>query len=167
MLTLARRHGIGDRLILTNKTQDVTSAMVAIPSVAIEQLRDIYAAAVVGLNTATSEGWGLVTHEHAATGAAQVVPRHTAFTELWDGSAMMLEPVLSLTNPRVLTDAHYVAPEAVADALDRLYADRDLLRAMSIAAHRAATRSEFAWDGIARRWHVLFEETLGNTAPAT
>jgi glycosyltransferase involved in cell wall biosynthesis len=166
VVTLARRHGIGDRLILTNKTQDVTTAMVAIPSVPIDELSAIYTAAAVGLNTATSEGWGLVTHEHAATGAAQVAPRHTAFTELWDGSAMMVEPVLRLANPKVLTDAHYVAPEAVADALERLHADRDLLRAMSVAAHRVATRPEFQWDGIARRWDALFEETLGSGATA-
>ena len=33
-----------------------------------------------------------------------------------------------------------MTPEAVADALERLYADRDLLRTMSIAAYRVATR---------------------------
>jgi glycosyltransferase involved in cell wall biosynthesis len=167
VIKLAHRHGVADRVMLSAKSPDIASSVVPIPFVATERLRDIYAAAAVGLNTATSEGWGLVTHEHAATGAAQVVPRHTGFTELWDGSAMMVDPVLTLTNPNVLTDAHYVAPEAVAAALERLYADPDLLRAMSIAAHRVATRPEFQWDAVARRWHALFEETLGNTAPAT
>jgi D-inositol-3-phosphate glycosyltransferase len=159
VVTLAQRHGIADRLILTAHGPQLFA--ISIPAVPLGQLRDIYTAAVVGLNTSSSEGWGLVSFEHAATGAAQVVPRHTACADLWEGSAMMLEPVMSLTNPKILTESYLVSPEGVADALERLYADRDLLRVMSMAAYRLATRPELRWDNIARRWHALFEETLG------
>jgi D-inositol-3-phosphate glycosyltransferase len=153
VVTLANRHGIADRLILTAQDNNI-------PSVPVEQLRDIYTAALVGINTSTSEGWGLVSFEHAATGAAQIVPRHSACAELWDGAAMMLEPAMSLTNEKILTEAKLVTPEAVADALEKLYADRDLLRNMSIAAYRVATRPDYRWANIARRWHSLFQETL-------
>ncbi len=153
VITLANRHGIGERLILTAQNNNI-------PSVPVAQLRDIYTAALVGINTSTSEGWGLVSFEHAATGAAQIVPRHSACAELWDGAAMMLEPAMSLTNEKILTEGKLVTPEAVAEALEALYCDRDLLRRMSIAAYRVATRPEYRWATIARRWHDLFHEAL-------
>jgi hypothetical protein len=31
---------------------------------------------------------------------------------------------------------------------------------MSIAAYRVATRPDYRWANIARRWHSLFQETL-------
>jgi glycosyltransferase involved in cell wall biosynthesis len=153
VITLANRHGIADRVILTAQDNNI-------PSVPVAQLRDIYTAALVGINTSTSEGWGLVSFEHAATGAAQIVPRHSACAELWDGAAMMLEPAMSLTNERILTEGKLVTPEAVADALEALYADRDLLRRMSIAAYRVAMQPDYRWAKIARRWHALFHEAL-------
>lgn len=157
VITLANRHGIGERLILTAQNNNI-------PSVPVAQLRDIYTAALVGINTSTSEGWGLTSFEHAATGAAQIVPRHSACAELWDGAAMMLEPAMSITYEKILTEGRLVTPERVADALEQLYADRDLLRRMSLAAYRVATRPDYRWDDIARRWRNLFREALFTAA---
>ncbi|MEZ5706981.1 MAG: hypothetical protein R3E56_18020 [Burkholderiaceae bacterium] len=53
----------------------------------------LYNACAVGLNTAMGEGFGLVSFEHAATGAPQVLPAHPALTELWRGNADMVGPV--------------------------------------------------------------------------
>src|SRR3712207_1425942 len=76
VVTLARRYGIEDRLLMSslNKT---------IQGVSQQQLNRVYNACDVGLNTSTAEGWGLPSFEHAATRAAQVVPRHSACEELW------------------------------------------------------------------------------------
>ena len=100
----ARRHGIEDRLILT-------AVEPYLPAVGDEVLNWIFNACDVGINTSVGEGWGLVNLEHAATGAAQVVPRHSACEELWTGSALLLEPCMSLTSERILTEGKIVSPE--------------------------------------------------------
>lgn len=153
LVTLAKRYDIEGRLIISNWSRDV-------PSDSVERLNLIYNACEVGINTSTGEGWGLVSFEHAATGAAQIVPRHTSCEELWQGAAELLEPVFTLTTERVLTEAKYVSPEGVADALERLYENPGYLRAMSEAAYRNATRPEYNWNRIAEQWDELFQQLL-------
>lgn len=153
VVTLARRYGIADRLILTAQDNNI-------PSVPDEQLRDIFAAACVGVNTSIGEGWGLVSFEHAATGAAQIVPDHSACAELWEGAALLLKPVMTVTTERILTEGGLVSADDLADALERLYADRGLLSEMSKAAHRRATRPDLRWPAVARVWGELFQETV-------
>ena len=43
--------------------------------------------------------------------------------------------------------------EGVAEALERLYADRGFLAEMSERADRNATREEYRWENIAARWY--------------
>ena len=156
VVLLARRHGIEDRLILS--TGDRWH-----PAFPAETLNLVYNACDVGLNTSTGESWGLVSFEHAATGAAQVVPRHTALAGLWEGAAEFVEPVLTLTDPGPLSHAHIVSPEGVAAALERLYADRAHRARLAQAAFLNATRPEYAWTAIAQRWSRLLEEVLAGT----
>lgn len=153
LVSLAKRYEIEGRLILNSMSKDI-------PVEPIERLNLIYNACEVGINTSMGEGWGLVSFEHAATGAAQVVPRHSACEELWQGAAEFLEPVFSVTIERVLTEGKLVSPEGVAFALERLYQNPAHLRAMSRAAYRNATQSKYKWDRIAKRWDKLFQEVL-------
>lgn len=155
---LAERHGISDRLVVSSMQHHPQSVSHA-------DLNTIYNAAAVGLNTSTGEGWGLVSFEHASTGAAQIVPRHSACEELWEGSALLVEPVLDLTMEGILADARIVSPEGIAEALERLYEDRDLLEAMAQAAFQNATRPEYRWSAIAERWRDLFRSALDATDP--
>ena len=120
IVLMAKRHGIEDRLILT-------ADMPFLPVVSNEVLNCIYNACDVGINTSIGEGWGLVSFEHAATGAGQIVPRHSACEELWQDSALMLEPCMTLTTEKSLTEGHFVAPEAVANSLNQLYEERNCL----------------------------------------
>ncbi len=159
VVALARRHGIEDRLILTAEEH-------FLPAVADDLLNQIYNACDVGINTSLGEGWGLVNLEHAATGAAQVVPRHSACAEIWDGAAELVEPVASLTMEGLLTEGRLVGPEGVARALDRLYTDPSHLRRLSAAAYQVATRPEYRWDDVARRWDDLFQQMLAATPTA-
>ena len=156
VIKLAKRYGIEERLILTTNGNNL-------PSLPDHQLNNIYNAAVVGINTSAGEGWGLVSFEHAATGAAQIVPRHSACEELWEGAALMVDPVITLTTEQLLTDEKILAPEGVAAALETLYEDPETLREMSIAAYRRATTPEYQWATIARRWSRLFHNTLAKT----
>jgi D-inositol-3-phosphate glycosyltransferase len=159
VIALARRHGIFDRLIMT-RADNVA------PDFSDEQLNLLYNACDVGITTTTGEGWGMVTFEHAATRAAQIVPRHTSFADLWDGAAEFVEPVVKLTWPGNLTDGHFVSPQGVAAGLQRLYEDRGYRDALAHAAYRNAIQPEFKWSAAVERWKTLFTETIGPAASA-
>jgi D-inositol-3-phosphate glycosyltransferase len=153
LMRLSERYGLANRLLLSTPSRQP-------PNIPLHKLNVLYNAAAVGLNTSLGEGWGLANFEHAATRAAQVVPRHTALAELWEGSGLLVDPVSSLTIEKILWEGHLVSPAGVAEALERLYRDPALLAELSAAAHRNATRPEYHWDAIARRWDALFQETL-------
>jgi glycosyltransferase involved in cell wall biosynthesis len=153
VLILAKRYGIFDRLIMT-RADNVR------PSFTDEQLNLLYNACDVGITTTTGEGWGMVSFEHAATRAAQIVPRHTSLDELWRGAAEFVEPVITLTNPGNLTDANIVSPQGVAVALQRLYEDGRYRESMADAAYQNATRPNFKWNVIAAEWKRLFASVL-------
>jgi glycosyltransferase involved in cell wall biosynthesis len=153
VLILAKRYGIFDRLIMTQADNSR-------PAFSDEQLNFLYNACDVGINTTTGEGWGMPSFEHAATKAAQIVPRHTSLADLWKGAAEFIDPVMTLTYPGNLTHAHIVTPEGVAAALQRLYEDDARRDALAEGAYRNATRPEFRWSEIAARWRGLFDEVL-------
>jgi D-inositol-3-phosphate glycosyltransferase len=155
--TFARLLGIDDRLI-------VSTDQGKMPFFTDEQLNLIYNACDVGVTTSSREGWGLVSFEHAATGAAQIVPRHSACAELWEGAALMLDPIASLTNPAYLMEEGIVSPEQLAEELERLYQERATFLRYARAAYELATRSEYRWSAIAERWHLLFQDLLQRSA---
>jgi D-inositol-3-phosphate glycosyltransferase len=146
---LAQRLNITDRLL-------VTTLHNGLPNLSLEHLNLIYNACDVGVNTASAEGWGLVSFEHAATGAPQIVPRHTSPAELWENAAVMVDPSFTLTNERILTRAYYVAPRDVAAALQRLYSDQSYYGTLAEAAFRKATLRHYDWDVIAGQWDRIF-----------
>jgi D-inositol-3-phosphate glycosyltransferase len=148
---LAKRYGIFDRLIMTQADNSR-------PTFSDEQLNLLYNACDVGITTTTGEGWGMVSFEHAATRAAQIVPRHTSLAELWRDAAEFVEPVMKLTYPGNLTEGYIVSPANVATALQRLYDDDDRRRALAQAAYENATQSDLKWSSIAARWKRLLTE---------
>ena len=153
IVLMAKRHGIEDRLILT-------ADMPFLPAVSNGVLNCIYNACDVGINTSIGEGWGLVSFEHAATGAGQIVPRHSACEELWRDSALMLEPCMTLTTERSLTEGHFVTPEAVANSLNQLYEEPELLAEISARSFATSTSPEYNWSTLAGQWDRLFREVL-------
>ncbi len=139
--------GVADRLL-------VTSTSPRPPEVSDERLNAIYAACDVGLNTCVGEGWGLVAFEHAATGAAQLVPAHSACHELWREAGVLLPAVPQLD----AVGAGEVSREAAAAALDSLYRDRARLAERSRAALSHATAPRFDWRRIGESWKAIFAE---------
>ena len=124
------------------------------------RLNLIYNACDVGLNTAMGEGWGLVSLEHAATGAAQAVPRHSACGEIWDGGAVLLEIADRYVPSFSPLEMATVAPAEIGRALGAAYADAAYLRMMSKAAYQTAMRSCYTWDAVARQWADVIHETI-------
>ena len=143
---LVARLGIGDRV-------DVTAS-----TLSDAELNQLYNSCQVGVNTALGEGWGLVSFEHAAAGAAQVVPDSSACAELWDGAAEVV-PAKDTGVPGFSPLAmRTVSAAGVAAALERLYGDPEHLRAMSAAAYANATQPRYRWDAIGEQWRGLLEE---------
>jgi hypothetical protein len=86
--SLVRPPGLEDRVDLNPLVGGIVSD---------RELNLLYNACDVGINTSMGEGWGLVSFEHGAAGAAQVFPDHTACTELWSGRAELIPPARSYT----------------------------------------------------------------------
>lgn len=163
ILAWAEAAGIRDRLVLSSST----ASGAEMETMTDERLNMLYNACDVGVNTAMGEGWGLVSVEHAATGAAQIVPRHSACEELWDGAALLLDPVKRVVPPFALLEMAEVWPDAVTAALDTLYGNPSLLRALSRAAYERATRPEWTWTHVAQQWEQLFLRLVDERANAT
>ncbi len=149
-----------DRLGLRERVLGVTTG--AHPAVTTEELNLIYNACDVGLNTSEGEGFGLVALEHAACGAAQVVPGHSACRELWSDAALLLAPLRRTQLAGFTLAGRTVSASDVAHALERLWRDRGLLGDLSAAAYRLALRPEFQWDGVAARFAAHFEALLAD-----
>jgi glycosyltransferase involved in cell wall biosynthesis len=157
LLALAERHGIAGRLRITAPGAPVLSD---------EALNLVYNACDVGLNTAMGEGFGLVSFEHAAAGAAQVVPDCSACGELWKGAAELVASEDSGVPPWSMLSMRTVSARGVAAALQRLYRDPQHLRGRSHAARRNATQPHYCWNAVAARWRALFDGLTARSSSA-
>ena len=153
VIILARRYGIYDRLMMTKADNSR-------PELPDEQLNLLYNACDVGITTTTGEGWGMVSFEHAATKSAQIIPRHTSLTELWNGAAEFIEPTAKMTYPGNLTEGLVVSVPDVAKALERVYQDHAYRESLAEAGFQNARRPELRWDLIAERWRQLLNEVI-------
>jgi len=153
VLDLANQEGIMDRLVFST-TEGIK------PAFPDEEINRIFNACEAGINTSSAEGWGLVNFEHAAAGAAQLVPNHTGCTELWKDHAILLNPSVSIIRPDDLKEYYIISPDIVANSLERIYQDKDYYHAMCIAAYNNATQDDYNWDNISQRWGKIFIEEL-------
>jgi glycosyltransferase involved in cell wall biosynthesis len=146
----ARALGIRDRVLLSPCETRVG------PTDA--DLNMLFNACEIGLNTAMGEGWGLISFEHGATGAAQIVPASAATGELWSGAAELL-PIARRYVPRYsLLEMAEVAVDDVSDALRRVLREPGRLEALSVAAAERAQSPEWLWEAVASRWLRFFKE---------
>jgi glycosyltransferase involved in cell wall biosynthesis len=127
-----------------------------------DDLNLLYNACDVGINTSMGEGWGLVTIEHGATGAPQIVPDHTACGELWSGRGELIPPARSYVPEFSVLEMGEVSPEGVARALESLYQNPARRQELSRAAISFARTPAHSWDVITRQFDELFV-SLGAT----
>ena len=159
LLELARARGLQDRLIYN----PIAAARGAV--LADADLAGLMGASDVGLNTTMGEGWGLLSFEHAACGAVQIVPRASACAELWDDATAVLADIrrrgVTPFSPLELAE---VDVGAAAAAMEALFADRGRLQGISAAGHAHARSPRFSWDRIADQWRELIEATRAAAA---
>jgi glycosyltransferase involved in cell wall biosynthesis len=139
---LVREHGIESRTFISPDD--------AVPW-SDARLNTLYNACAVGLTTTLGEGFGLVPFEHAATGAPQVMPRHSALAEIWPGAAEFIEPARRYVPEHSPLEMGEVRAADVANALRRLYADPMRYRSLSRAALARTQSPELRWAEVAAR----------------
>jgi glycosyltransferase involved in cell wall biosynthesis len=153
IVKMSNRLGIEDKLILTS----LNSGIQRVPT---ELLNEIYNACDVGLNTGLGEGFGLVNAEHAVTGAPQIVGNFSATGPLYKDIGIVLDPLTEWTIDRAGTTGKVVSEYDVADALDKLYTDREFLNKLSEKSIKKFSSKAFSWKYIALQWSELFESIL-------
>jgi len=120
------------------------------------ELNLLYNACDVGINTSMGEGWGLVSAEHGAAGAVQIVPDHTACAELWRGRGELIPISRSYIPEFSVLEMGEVSAEGVAQALENLYRDPDRRRDLAQRTFEAARNPAYSWDVIASQFEQLF-----------
>ncbi|MEZ4453827.1 MAG: glycosyltransferase [Nannocystaceae bacterium] len=150
---MIRALGIEARVIVTG-TRD------GLPDGALNR---IYNACEIGLNTALGEGWGLPAFEHAATGAALVLPDNSVHRELWEGAASLL-PIERRAAPGAVVEGGVCSIDGIVAALEAL-ADEPLRRERAGAAARArALDPALSWARGGDRWRALVDAALARAA---
>jgi D-inositol-3-phosphate glycosyltransferase len=144
-----RECGIGERVSVNPLGSEI---------VGDDELNQLYNACDVGINTAMGEGWGLVSFEHGAVGAAQIVPDHTACGELWCGHAELIPPARSYVPEFSPLEMAEVSAEGVAQALEALYRDSARRQDLARAAISVAQNPAYSWDAVAQQFEELFVE---------
>jgi D-inositol-3-phosphate glycosyltransferase len=152
--SLIQQCGIEDRVSLNPLGNGVATD---------EDLNLLYNACDVGINTSMGEGWGLVTIEHGATGAPQVVPDHTACAELWRGRGELIPTARSYIPEFSVLEMGEVSPDGVAGALESLYRNPVRRQELASAAVAFARTPALSWDVITRQFDDLFV-ALGSPA---
>ena len=116
-----------------------------------ERMRSLYRCCELGISTARGEAWGMTAFEHAACGAAQILPEHRSLRAIWDDAPQWLEldadmPLDEITTGRTVDVAHAAA------ALGQLVRDPARRALASAACQRHATRPELHPAQVAARW---------------
>ena len=129
------------------------------PSIPFEKLVLLMQSCDVGITTSMGEGWGLGTFEHAATGAAQIVPDHIGFSENWGANNAVIIPCEG--SYPVLHEAVEMFPPSIngiKNALTRMFREPGLQMLMS-------NRAKDTGCSIDREWEVVgqqFDSALQN-----
>jgi len=152
--SLVRQFGIEDRCHLNPLAGGVVSD---------RELNLLYNACDVGINTSMGEGWGMVSLEHGATGAAQIVPDHSACAELWRGRAEMIPTAKRYIPEFSVLEFGEVSADGVAQALNNLYSSPRYRQQLSQAALAAAQNPQHSWDVITQQFADLFVKESGGS----
>ena len=148
------RLGIGKRLI-------VSGNVTGIQGVSDNKLNLIYNATDVGVNTSLGEGWGLPNMEHAMTGAPQIVPDHSACGEVYKDIGILIPPRCELMlDGGAMTIGKLVSPEGVAEAMEKIYTDRELYKELSIKTLAKFSSKDYEWETISNTWNNIFTEVV-------
>lgn len=115
----------------------------------------------VNANVGGGEGWGLSAMESAAVGVAQIVPNWSATAEIWKDHGVLI-PVTEIVHASsgLNTAQAQVDTDAAADALLKLYEDREYLAEMGTSASDYVRDPKFSWDTIAEQFKTVIDRAM-------
>lgn len=142
---LAKYYGISDRLLLSE------------PAVRLgpsdDAVAHMYSALDVQVTTSQGEGWGLCTMEGMACGVPQVVPKWAALAEWAADAALMVDCTATSVTPDRINSVGGVADcGQFVQALDLLYRDAQLRRALSGRGLDLVQRPQYRWSAIGQQF---------------
>lgn len=120
-----------------------------------DQINILYNACEIGINSSYGEGWGLISFEHAATKAAQIVPHHTSCSELWKKAGLRIRTRKDIyfdNNPFMMSE---IDPKSLSDHLVNLVNNKETLIEYSNKAYQHARKKDFLWANIAKKWSQI------------
>jgi len=150
-----RKRGLdpNSRIIMTTQSPQP-------PSVPVKMLNWIYNSADISVNTCKGEGHGLVNHESAACGVAQIVPDHTSLKEIFEGAAPLIDSCFCDIDVNYNRQMYVPSAEHLAEIMTELYNDRDKLKEVGEACYERATDPKYQWDTIAEQFKAEFRDVL-------
>ena len=151
---LVKTLGIVDKLTISSTYSGVQKA-------SVEKLNKIYNACNVGVNTCVGEGWGLVNNEHAITGAPQIVPNHSALADIYADCGVLVDPIMDFTLDTVPTTGKLCRPDDIAEGMQLLYGDRELLADLSKKSIAKFTSEKYTWEYVASIFDKRIRELVG------
>jgi D-inositol-3-phosphate glycosyltransferase len=156
LISLAKRWGIDDRLLVTDQ-----ASMTASNGVSLSTLCKIYNSADVNVLTSLGEGWGLATFESAACGKMQIVPNHSACTELWTGRAPLIDiKFWEVQAGGINTEGGVIDTDHLVKILDNLYRNRPVIERYAKLAYDYVTQERFTWASVAGKFDVMINNVL-------
>ena len=153
ILRLADILGIHNKILMTTKTP-------GLPNVPTEHLNLIYNFCDVGLNSGLGEGFGLPNAEHSAAGKPQIVPDHSALTELYSDCGLLIPAKIKLSMMQITTTGKMIDPVDMVVEMNKLYHNRLRYDKLSKAAHEKFTSNRYSWKHITKEWVNLFNKLL-------
>lgn len=127
-----------------------------------EELNLIYNICDVGINTSKGGGFELVTLEHAATKAAQLVPDNSCFTELWQSKSYMIAcEELDVYEYQTPVAFRRVKTESVAQALTKAYTDyKDVTPYLDQCALAYQESQLHDWNEVAKAFESFIQNNV-------
>ena len=130
------------------------------PNVSTEMLNTIYNAADVSVNTCKGGGWELVNFECAACNVAQIVPDHTSTKEVFEGYGKLIRCDHIDVDPNYAREMPCPSSDHLAEILNELYQDRELLQEVADQCYERVTQEQFKWEVIANQFDEEFQGVL-------
>ncbi|WP_296384790.1 glycosyltransferase [Winogradskyella sp.] len=120
-----------------------------VQSIPKEQLLKLYNTCDIGITTAMGEGWGLCVFEHAATGAAQIVPDHSSFSENWPNqTALKFKAETPVYVEAEAAEMYEGKPEAISSTIKQITANTSLIDLYGQNAFEHVNNEKYKWSTI-------------------
>ena len=124
------------------------------------KLRGLYQACAIGVNTSLGEGWGMISFEHAACGAVQIVPSHSATGYLWKNVGV----IIPADTPGELFTSPFLMRLPDTTALSRqfiqLVNDEKYRKQKSCDCYNFCISPTFDWENISIGWTKIILNSL-------